>query len=266
MKNWLIIAVLFWASVFGFAPTHAQQSFNLDFTGGTADCASWVNGVSGGSLNASVQSGSANVVATGFAGGTAPECELGTATTFIIDLEGFTATYFSIVTGVGDNIFLFLEGSVVYYTNVISPGIIIVSDIEYDSIHIDSFFTPVYFDNIIIGEEGYEVPRINQGDWGAPIALFCTDGGGIDIYNIVDDEGFFFRRVSAQQIANGIEIATYEGQNVRILNTSSTDVWILYSGEVQINRGDYEFRFIYQNTCGALPEADSVLEENVETE
>jgi hypothetical protein len=129
----------------------------------------------------------------------------------------------------------------------------------------------VLIDNILIGTLAAPStpagpPRLNGTNWGAPVALFCTAGGGLDIYRIVGDQGVLAARLDAQTIANGLALATSQGSNVQILNTGTLDVWVLASGEVQVNDGEYAYRLVYQGACGALPAPDLASSAEIEDE
>ena len=149
-------------------------------------------------------------------------------------------------------------GTTVYITHLVNPPSVLVTfEGEYDTIEIISSSAGAYFDNIVIGRPaGAAAPRINADGWGSPVALYCTEGGGLDIYDIVGDTGVFSERFTDQELANAIATAAQQG-NLRISNGENTDVWILESGEIQINNGDYSYRLRYQSTCGALPPPDA---------
>jgi hypothetical protein len=251
-------------------PAQAQQSFSLDFSGGSADCVSWINSAGGGALLATQSGGNDVVSATANAGGSAPECHFLFFTGMYIELQGFTSTSFSMLATGDMDIALILGGAggtTVYSTNIVNPPSVLVTfSGEYDTIEIISSSAGAYFDNLVIGRPaGAAAPRINADGWGSPVALYCTEGGGLDIYDIVGDTGVFSERISDQAIANAIAAAAGQG-NIRVSNGENTDVWILESGEIQINNGDYSYRIRYQNTCGALPEPEAVTNIEVEEE
>jgi hypothetical protein len=272
MKKWFILALVC-ASLLAVSlvPAQAQQAYNLDFTGGTIDCVSWINGTFGGSLSASQSGSSDAIVSSNNAGGAAPECELFPMTSIFINLTGFTASSFSMKSTGTLNITFFAGAccnGAVYSTNIATAGTFTFNGTDYGSIEIDSF-SGVYLDDLIIGTSATgapEVPRINVGDWGAPIAMYCTEGGGLDIYDIVDDEGFLAYRISDQAIANAIATATESGQNVSLIDIPNAEVWVLSSGEIQVNTGGYAYGFTYQSVCGALPEPALVSSSEIEDE
>lgn len=252
---------LLWISfcllLIGLTPVQAQQGFFLDFTGALTDCASWINSVGGGSLHA-IGSGLDTILFSNSAGGAAPECYDTVTDSLQIELIGFTTSSFSMLTpvGSGHNVSLYaggLGGTLVYTTS--TSGSVSYSGADYDFVYI--LFNSGVVDNITIGTPpgtSYNPPRLNGGDWGSPVALYCTIGGGLDIYNIVDDQGMFAHRISDQELANAIATATDSGNNVRLISASGAELWVLSSGEIQINAESYTYDFAYQSVCGALPE------------
>jgi hypothetical protein len=253
----------------------AQVGFNLDFTGGAGDCVSWINGVGGGMLSATLSGGIDSILTTSNAGGASPECNFASFTTIYISLVGFTADSFVVRTTGNLDITLYsggAGGTVVYSTSA-GAGASGQIGTTYDTIYLFSY-TGTDLDDIIIGLSAAAStiaginpdPRLNVGDYGAPIAMYCTEGGGLDIYDIVGDEGVLAHRISDQVLANAIATAIDSGNNVRLINTSDVEVWALSSGEVQVNTGGYAYGFAYQSVCGALPEPDLTSSSEVEDE
>src|SRR5689334_24982574 len=107
-----LLLISFCLLMIGLTPAQAQQGFLLDFTGASADCASWINSVGGGSLNAT-GSGLDAVLFTNSAGGASPECYDTVTDSLQIQLVGFTASSFSMLTpvGSGHTVTLFSGGS-----------------------------------------------------------------------------------------------------------------------------------------------------------
>lgn len=246
-----------------FTPAQAQQSYYLDFTGASTDCISWINGIGGGALNAFLSGGSDSVAASTLAGGTAPECSMSSMTAIYIQLNGFTATSFSMQVANMDYVALYLggpAGGLVYSVSTVASGTI-SANVTYDTIELLTSSGSV-FDNLLIGVPApastgvVTTPRINVGDWGSPVALYCAPGGGLDIYDISGDQGVLAHRISDQVIANSLATAATSGNNVRLINDTDAQVWALASGQLQVNTGGYAYGFAYQGVCGALPEPD----------
>jgi len=245
-----------------FTPAQAQQSYYLDFTGASTDCVSWINGVGGGALTAYLSGGSDAISASTLAGGTAPECSMLSLTAIYIQLNGFTATSFSMQVSLMDYVALYSGGpggTIVYSASTVASGTI-SANVTYDTIELLTSSGSI-FDNLLIGVPAtastvVTTPRINVGDWGSPVALFCAPGGGLDIYDVVGDQGVLAHRISDQVIANSLATAAASGSNVRLINDADAEVWALASGQLQVNTGSYAYGFTYQGVCGALPEPD----------
>jgi hypothetical protein len=100
-----------------------------------------------------------------------------------------------------------------------------------------------------------------------PFAVFCRLGGGVDVYATVGSEGFFSLYASAQQISNGIALAQTTGNVVQIGASSTSTLFALATGELQVNApSGAAFTFNYVQRCGPLPTPrDEPLEEVIET-
>jgi hypothetical protein len=253
--------------VMSLTPAQAQAGFNLDFTGG-GDCSSWIDANGGGYLNATLSGGSDTIITTNNAGGAAPECNFASITAIYIELVGITADSISLLSAGNLEVTLYSggPGGTVVHSSTPGAGVFSFSGASYDTIYLFSY-TGTDVDNIVIGTPSSSSvstdPRLNAGDYGAPVALYCTEGGGIDIYNIVGNEGVFAHRISDQEIANSIATAQESGNNVQLIGNENVEVWVLASGQIQINTGGRAYGFTYQGVCGALPEPnfDNEVEE-----
>jgi hypothetical protein len=101
-----------------------------------------------------------------------------------------------------------------------------------------------------------------------PLALFCAVTGGIDIYNVVGQQGFISLYVSPQQISNGVAHALSTGTDILIGSSSTAQVYALSSGELRVN-GPNGFSFLLvASRCGVLPAPQpfqQVVEEEIES-
>ncbi len=98
-----------------------------------------------------------------------------------------------------------------------------------------------------------------------PFAVFCTFGGGIDVYAIVGDDGVLSLTISAQALSNAIARAQEIGTFVRVDSSATSTVYVFPSGEIQVNAPTgYDYAFDYRVRCGELPLPGAVVEEEVE--
>lgn len=102
--------------------------------------------------------------------------------------------------------------------------------------------------------------RINFSDLSAPIAVFCTAGNGISVYQIDlnTSTGEELFQASNGLLAAAISQAKTSGRNVTIGSSGSTALYALTSGEFQVNgvdprpgKGAYTFTFP-STACGPL--------------
>jgi hypothetical protein len=99
---------------------------------------------------------------------------------------------------------------------------------------------------------------------GDPLAVFCSLGGGIDVYAVVGTQGILSLSVSGQALSNASTFAQENGTTVTVANSSSSTVYALSSGEFQVNHpSGFDFTFSYQTRCGELPAAGTFVEEEV---
>ncbi|NWF70988.1 MAG: hypothetical protein HXY40_18030 [Chloroflexi bacterium] len=106
-------------------------------------------------------------------------------------------------------------------------------------------------------EQLTQILTVLQGNgYGAPLAVFCAVGGGIDVYIVVGNRGLLSLRLTPGQIRGGLEQAFATTSNVRIGLSTSAAFYVLSSGELQANTADnsYAFRFFYEPLCGPLPD------------
>jgi hypothetical protein len=102
---------------------------------------------------------------------------------------------------------------------------------------------------------------------GDPLAVFCALGGGIDVYAVVGNQGILSLSVSAQALSNASANAQENGVTVNVAHSSTSVVYALASGEIQVNAPNgFDFTFNYQSRCGELPEAGTLVVEEVETD
>lgn len=259
MKKIILLLVLcFCAFSMCLFPVQAQEIIVLNFDGGGPNCTSWITGYYP-QLTASI-SGSESIRDQNRAGGIAPECSLFPSAVLTI---GFSAASSFSLRSAGNGpirVQAFNDSTSIFDSGSVSTGAVMsYSGAVFDTLVITAGAGGLWVDDIIIETT---VQRLNHEDLSAPVALFCAETGGLDIYNIVGEEGVFFRRISPQALADGIEVATGRGRDVRLMNTSLIVVWALSTGEVQINSGDYEFRMSYQDACGGLPESTFVISES----
>lgn len=86
-----------------------------------------------------------------------------------------------------------------------------------------------------------------------PLAMFCAAAGGVDVYVINNNQGFFALFLSLQQISNGIAHAQSIGAEVQIGNAALADAYALPTGELRITHPS-GFGFTLSSTrCGELP-------------
>ncbi len=100
-----------------------------------------------------------------------------------------------------------------------------------------------------------------------PLAVFCAVSGGIDVYAISNNQGFFSLYLSLQQISSGVTHAQEIGDEVLIASSSTASVYALVSGELRV-RAPNGFTFtLVASRCGALPEPQPftvIREEEIE--
>jgi hypothetical protein len=234
-------------------------SFTFDFTGApvSSSCSPWL---------------SSSPYVSGFAGGgfefvdamptpnmNPPHCVLGSGTFISLNtFSGFLPTSLSFVTDP------FTTGTVTLYDTTIPATVFSgpitaffsYSGTAFDSVNISFSGASNFIDNITLSMAAAVQPDPRMNEIWAPVAIYCTAGGGIDVYEIVGDDGVFLARATPAQILYGIESAETYGRNIRIVNTGSADVWALTSGEIQINDGEYVHRFYYEERCGELVVAE----------
>lgn len=120
-----------------------------------------------------------------------------------------------------------------------------------------SFMPP--FDNLRLTRVGGGAPpnppRIDPDNLAAPVAAFCTQGGGVDLYTITPaSEGVFLARATPVDIVRARQTVERTGQNTPVLRVEGVTLWALTSGELQINDGAYSHIFGYEAACGPLPD------------
>jgi hypothetical protein len=95
-----------------------------------------------------------------------------------------------------------------------------------------------------------------------PVAVFCRLGGGIDVYAISGTQGVFSTFASAQALSSALAQASTLNSPVAVSSSSTSTVFALPSGEVQVNTpSGFAYTFNYQTRCGTLPAPQAFVPE-----
>lgn len=92
----------------------------------------------------------------------------------------------------------------------------------------------------------------------APMQGFCLPDGSFEVWRIISaTEGEFAFRVTPAEVALAFEDLSV---NRIIASDGDLSLWVLTSGELQMNAPNYDFAFDYEATCGALPDVDFIIQ------
>ena len=96
----------------------------------------------------------------------------------------------------------------------------------------------------------------------APMQGYCLPDGSFEVWRIISaTEGEFAFRVTPAEVAIAFEDLSV---NQIIASDGDLSLWVLTSGELQMNAPNYDFSFDYESTCGALPELDFIIQQTPE--
>src|SRR5579859_2860298 len=95
--------------------------------------------------------------------------------------------------------------------------------------------------------------RVNAYDAIAPITAYCEGDGSINVWGIVQGQGYFLYNVSGQQLSSALQLAETTGQDQLIQTEQGRDLWALHSGELELHDEGTGYNFVFAgDTCGPI--------------
>jgi len=100
--------------------------------------------------------------------------------------------------------------------------------------------------------------RVNAYDAIAPITAYCEGDGSINVWGIVQGQGYFLYNVSGQQLSSALQLAETTGQDQLIQTQQGRDLWALHSGELELHDEGTGYNFVFAgDACGAVSTSGS---------
>lgn len=101
----------------------------------------------------------------------------------------------------------------------------------------------------------YDAPKLNSADFPPPVAVYCTETGGVNVVRVANGVGVESAIATPAQIAQALLNAQASGQNAQVLGTASgMGLFALTSGELQATlRGTQNYDYVFPITfCGGI--------------